>query len=218
MNVLQWMGLTEWLFVVELVLLATGGIFWLISLSMRRSSTDDPISQFIVVFWKVMLRHRVGVAAAIVALDTDKARQYEDLKVRGDVEGIKDLLSRENDGQFFDDTDVNAIVAQARAERGPAAVDEIAPPQQLVTLNVIVIPFSPQDQLVSVRGETVTINSTGGPDDGSVNKVVIDLISTLLAVRPYQVTLTKGMYKANKELQIAGVDSEMFRAKTARYS
>ena len=214
---LQRCSLIEWLLIVELVLLVTAGLFWMISVPMRRSDPDDPVSRFILVFWKVMLRRRLAVAAAVTALDAENARQYEQLKQSGDVEGIKELLSSVNSGQEFDDTDVNAIVEQSRAEHGPAAAVQAAPAQTVV-LNVKVVAFSPQDQLISVVGDTVTIHTTGGAEEGGVNKVVIDLIATLLDVRPYQISLTKGHYKPNKVIQVAGIDAATFRAKTAKWA
>ena len=85
---LEWMSLLEWIFITELVLLATAGMFWLIALTMAREAPDDPFVIYFKTFWKVFLRRRMALAAAVSALNVDKARQYEEMKESGDVEGI----------------------------------------------------------------------------------------------------------------------------------
>ena len=70
----------------------------------------------------------------------------------------------------------------------------------------------------------------GGLPDGSppeeglaahalaANKAVIDLLSAVLSVKAYQLTLVKGHYRANKVVQIAGLDQAQVLAKAAAFS
>ena len=74
------------------------------------------------------------------------------------------------------------------------------------TIAVTVVPFSPRDELVTFNGDGAVIKVTCGPEEGQANKAVIDLLSTVLGVKPYQLTLLKGHYRANKVVQIAGID------------
>jgi uncharacterized protein YggU (UPF0235/DUF167 family) len=215
--VLDWMGLIEWIFVTQLVLLATAALFWLISHSMGREAANDPFVVYFKTFWKVLLRRRVALAAAISSLDAEKAQQYEEMKESGDVEGIKELLGEAADDQEFDDTEVGALVAQARKERPPEEPGELAPPPTSAVISVTVVPFSPRDELVSFDANGAVIKVTTGPDEGTSNKAVIDLLSALLSVKSYQLTLVKGHYRANKVIQIAGLDQAQVLAKAAAF-
>jgi uncharacterized protein YggU (UPF0235/DUF167 family) len=216
--VLEWMSLLEWIFVVEGVLLITAALFWLIGLTMAREAPNDPLVVFFKTFWKVLLRRRVALAAAVSSLDADKARQYEEMKESGDVEGIKELLREESDNQDFDDSEVSALVAVARKERESVEPGEVAPPPMAATIAVTVVPFSPRDELVSFDRDGAVIKVTTGPEVGAANKAVIDLLSAVLSVKAYQLTLVKGHYRANKVVQIAGLDQAQVLAKAAAFS
>ena len=215
---LEWMSLLEWIFVVQLVLLATAGMFWLIALTMAREAPNDPFVVYFKTFWKILLRRRVAIAAAISSLDSDKARQYEEMKDSGDVEGIKELLSAESDDQEFDDSEVGALVTQARKDRPAAEAGDEAPPPMAATIAVTVVPFSPRDELVSFGRDGAVIKVTSGPEEGASNKAVIDLLSAVLSIKAYQLTLVKGHYRANKVVQIAGLDQAQVLAKAAAFS
>jgi uncharacterized protein YggU (UPF0235/DUF167 family) len=215
--VLEWMSLLEWIFVVEAVLLVTAGLFWLISLTMAREAPNDPLVLYFKTFWKVFLRRRMALAAAVSALDSEKAREYEVLKESGDVEGIKELLGGVSDDQDFGDTEIGALVAQVRKER-PAEVGEEAPPPTAATIAVTVVPFSPREELVSFGRDGAVIKVTCGPEEGAANKAVIDLLSAVLSIKAYQLSLIKGHYRANKVVQIAGLDQAQVLAKAAAFS
>ncbi len=215
---LEWMSLLEWIFVVELVLLATAGLFWLIGLTMAREAPNDPFVLYFKTFWKIFLRKRMALAAAVNALDADMARQYEEMKESGDVEGIKELLGEVSDDQQFGDAEVAALVAQVRKDRPPAEPGEEAPPPAAVTIAVTVVPFSPRDEMVSFGRDGAVIKVTTGPEEGAANKAVIDLLSAVLAVKSYQLSLVKGHYRANKVVQIAGLDQAQVLAKAAAFS
>jgi uncharacterized protein YggU (UPF0235/DUF167 family) len=213
------MSLLEWMFITELVLLITAGLFWLISLTMARQAPNDPLVVYFRTFWKILLRRRMALAAAVSALDADKARQYEEMKQTGDVEGIKSLLSEQTDQQEFGDSEVGALVAHARKEQGSSAeVGEEAPPPMSATVSVTVVPFSPREELVSFNRDGAVIKVTCGSDEGTANKAVIEILSALLAVKSYQLTLVKGHYRATKVIQIAGLDQAQVLAKAAAFA
>jgi uncharacterized protein YggU (UPF0235/DUF167 family) len=217
--VLEWMSLLEWIFITELVLLITAGLFWLISLTMARQAPNDVFVVYFRTFWKVLLRRRMALAAAVSALDADKARQYEEMKESGDVEGIKTLLSEQTEQQEFDDSEVGALVAQARKEQRPATdAGEEAPPPMSATVSVTVVPFSPREELVSFNRDGAVIKVTCGSEEGNANKAAIELLSALLGVKSYQLTLVKGHYRANKVIQIAGLDQAQVLAKAAAFA
>ena len=215
---LEWMSLLEWIFIVEVVLLVTAGLFWMIGRTMGREAANDPFVIYFQTFWKIFLRRRMALAAAVSLLDADKARQYEQMKESGDVEGIKELLGEQTDNQDFDDAEVGAVVAQARKERPPAESGEEAPPPAATTIAVTVVPFSPRDELVSFNRDGAVVRVTTGPEEGAANKAVIDLLSAVLSVKSYQLTLVKGHYRANKVVQIAGLDQAQVLAKAAAFS
>jgi len=216
--VLEWMSLLEWIFIVQLVLLASAGLFWLIGRFMGRDAANDPFVVYFQTFWKVFLRRRMALAAAVSSLGAEKARQYEEMKESGDVDGIKELLREASDQQEFGDSEVGAAVAQARKERPAAEVGEQAPPPMATTIAVTVVPFSPRDELVSFGRDGAVIKVTTGPDEGTANKAVIDLLSAVLSVKAYQLTLVKGHYRPNKVVQIAGLDEAQVLAKAAAFS
>ena len=215
---LEWMSLLEWMFITELVLLATAGMFWLIGNTMAREAPNDPFVVYFQTFWKVLLRRRMALAQAVSALDAEKAKQYEEMKESGDVAGIKELLGEVSDDQDFADSEVAALVAQVRKDRPEEEVGDVAAPPTSVTIAVTVVPHSPRDELVSGGRDGAVIKVTTGPEEGAANKAVIDLLSALLSVKPYQLTLLKGHYRANKVVQIAGIDQAQLLAKAAEYS
>ena len=215
---LEWMSLLEWMFITELVLLATAGLFWLIGSMMAREAPNDPLVIYFQTFWKVLLRRRMALAQAVSALNAEKAKQYEEMKESGNVEGIKELLGEVSDDQDFGDTEVSALVAQTRKERAEEEVGDVAAPPASVTIAVTVVPHSPRDELVSIGRDGAVIKVTTGPEEGAANKAVIDLLSALLSVKPYQLTLLKGHYRANKVVQIAGIDQAQFLARAAEFS
>jgi uncharacterized protein YggU (UPF0235/DUF167 family) len=212
------MSLLEWMFVTELVLLATAGLFWMIGSTMAREAPNDPFVLYFKTFWKVLLRRRMALAAAVEALDSDKARQYEEMKESGDVEGIKELLGEVSDDQEFDHGEVAALVAMAKKDRPATEVGDVAPPPTAATIAVTVVPHSARDELVSFGPDGAVIRVTTGPEEGAANKAVIDLLSAVLSVKAYQLTLVKGHYRANKVVQIAGLDQAAMLAKAAEFS
>jgi uncharacterized protein YggU (UPF0235/DUF167 family) len=207
------------MFVVELVLLATAGLFWLIGRTMGRDAANDPFVVYFQTFWKVFLRRRMALAAVVSQLDADKVREYEHMKESGDVEGMKELLRQTSNNQEFDDAEVGAAVAQARKDRPPAAeTGDQAPPPTATTIAITVVPFAPRDELVSFGKDGAVVKVTTGPEEGAANKAVIDLLSAVLGVKSYQLTLVKGHYRANKVVQIAGLDQAQVLAKAAAFS
>jgi uncharacterized protein YggU (UPF0235/DUF167 family) len=214
------MSTIEWIFITELVLLATAGMFWLISLTMARESPNDPFVVYFRTFWRILLRRRIAVAAAISALDAEKVRQYEQFKETGDVEGIKGLLGEVSDNQDFADREIAALIEQARKDDPQQSPeDEGAPPPAMsATVNIRVIPFSPRDELVSFDASGAVIKVTTGPEEGTANKAVIEMLCALLSVKSYQITLVRGHYRADKLLQIAGIDQATVLAKASAFT
>jgi uncharacterized protein (TIGR00251 family) len=214
----------EWIFISELVLLATAGMFWVAGLAIGRDNPDDPFTSFYETFWRVFLRRRGKLRAAVTALDEHKARQYAEMKQSGDVEGIKELLGAELGDYHWDESEITEALGEsiaapsAASGAAAAAANAGAAGMRSALLNIKVIPFAKQNELVSMRRDGVTIQVTCGPEEGQANKAVIDLIAQTLAVKPYQVTLLKGHYKAFKTVQIAGYDQTELDLKMASYS
>ena len=223
------MSVLEWIFISELVLLATAGMFWMAGLAIGRDNPDDPFTAFYQTFWRVFLRRRGKLRAAVSALDEHKARQYAQMKQSGDVEGIKELLGNELGDHHFDESEITDALDESMAASSPGGSG--GPPagaasgggggmggMRSAVLSIKVIPFAKQNELVSMRRDGITIQVTCGPEEGQANKAVIDLIAQALAVKPYQVTLLKGHYKAFKTVQIAGYDQNELDLKMASYS
>jgi uncharacterized protein (TIGR00251 family) len=213
----------EWIFICELVLLATAGMFWVAGLAIGRDNPDDPFTKFYETFWRIFLRRRGKLRSVVSALDEHKARQYAEMKQSGDVEGIKELLGAELGDYHWDESEISdalneSIAAPSPAASAAAASNAGAGGMRSATLNIKVIPFAKQNELVSMRRDGVTIQVTCGPEEGQANKAVIDLIAQTLQVKPYQVTLLKGHYKAFKTVQIAGYDQAELDLKMASYS
>ena len=73
------------------------------------------------------------------------------------------------------------------------------------TLELLVIPHSAADQVVGAEDGGLKIQVTGEPGDGRTNKALIDLVSNVIGVKPYQVTITKGHYHDRKTVTIQGI-------------
>jgi uncharacterized protein YggU (UPF0235/DUF167 family) len=219
----------EVLLLAEAVLLLAAAFFWGVSLVIagKNPNPDDPLSIFWRTFWKVFLRRRVKFKVALATLEHDKAKQYQQMKQHGDVDGIKDLLREELDEHEVDDADIAKLLEADAEERaamsmsgGTDATGSSAGIPGAGTigarkaqLNVKVNPFSERDELVSMTREGATIHVIHGPEDGRSNKAVISILSAALGVKPYQVSLLKGHYRARKLVQIAGLDQEQLESK-----
>ncbi len=218
------MSVVEWLLVSELVLLASAGFFYLISLIVAPENPDDPLSVFWRTFWKIFLRRRVKFKVALASLEHDKAKQYDMMKQHGDVDGIKELLREELDEHEVDDAELAKLLEADAEERATQAFNlessDEAPAlrPRVATLNVKVIPFAENDQLVGIDKDGAIINVVNGPEDGRSNKAVIQLLSGALGVKGYQISLLKGHYRARKLVQIAGIDQQSLEEKLAKIS
>jgi uncharacterized protein YggU (UPF0235/DUF167 family) len=230
-------SLIEWMLVVEGVLLATAGMFRLAGLAIKPQPGEevDPFTSFYTTFWKVFLRRRGRLKSAVSSLDVQKARQYQEMKYSGNVEGIKELLENEFGQHAFDESEISQALDDSIAGKteGSDALSAMAggvgagatagiggatekPRAGLV--NVKVIPFATTNELVSIRRDGFTIQVTCGPEEGQANKSVIDLVAESLQVQKYQVTLIKGHYKPFKVIQVAGYDQSDLDMKLASYS
>jgi uncharacterized protein YggU (UPF0235/DUF167 family) len=214
----------EWLLILEAVLLLTAGIFWLTGFAIGRDNPQDPFTAFYLTFWKVFLRKRGRLRSAVTSLDVEKARQYEELKQTGDVEGIKELLSDEFGAHSFDESEISAALDESGAPAPDVGADDAGAEggggvkPRAAVMNVKVIPFANTNELVSLRSDGATVQVTCGPEEGQANKVVLDAVAAALQVKPYQVTLLKGHYKPFKVVQIAGFDQHQLDVKLAGYS
>ena len=223
------MSVLEILLIFELILLVAAGFFWGVSLFIAPKTADDELSVFWRTFWKVFLRRRVKFKVALANLEHGKAREYEKMKQHGDVDGIKDLLREELDEHEVDDAELAKLLeadADERAAMGSVAGIETADASASVAavrtrasqLNVKVVPFSDADAIVSIDKDGATVNVVSAPEDGRSNKAVIDLLAKALGVKPYQISLVKGHYRAKKLIQIAGLDRAQLEQKVSAFS
>lgn len=223
------MSIVEILLIFELILLVAAGFFWGVSLLIAPKTADDELSVFWRTFWKVFLRRRVKFKVALANLEQGKAREYEKMKQHGDVDGIKDLLREELDEHEVDDAELAKLLeadADERALAGSVAgietADASAPAAAMRTrasqLNVKVVPFSDGDAIVAIDKDGATINVVSAPEDGRSNKAVIDLLAKAFGVKPYQISLIKGHYRAKKLVQIAGLDPAQLEQKVSAFS
>jgi uncharacterized protein len=222
-------GLLEWMLVIEGVLLVTAGMFRLAGSAIKPQPGEepDPFTLFYTTFWRVFLRRRGRLRSAVSSLDQAKARQYQEMKFTGDVDGIKALLEHEFGGHAFDESEITDALDESIAA-GQAAAREMAEMSgeagtgaerpRAAVVNIKVIPFAATNELVSIRRDGFTIQVTCGPEEGQANKSVIDLVAQSLQVKPYQVTLLKGHYKPTKVVQVAGFDQSEMDLKLASYS
>lgn len=214
------MSVLEWMLIGELVLITAAGMFWLLSLVIPSEGEEDPVARFYQTFWRVLLRRRGRLRSVVNAMDIEKAKQYEELKASGDVEGIKELLREELGETEFNDTafgeELGAEVAESlQAVERDSATDE---GPRVATVEVTVTPFAPREELKAFSGRNAVVNVTCGPEDGQANKAVIELIAAALNVKAYQLTLVKGHYRAYKTVQVAGMDQAQVEAKAATFA
>jgi uncharacterized protein YggU (UPF0235/DUF167 family) len=222
-------SIVELLLIFELILLVAAGFFWGVSLLIAPKTADDELSVFWRTFWKVFLRRRVKFKVALANLEHGKAREYEKMKQHGDVDGIKDLLREELDEHEVDDAELARLLegdADERAMAGSVAGIETADAPASVAamrarasqLNVKVVPFSDADAIVSIDRDGATVNVVSAPEDGRSNKAVIDLLAKAFGIKPYQISLIKGHYRAKKLVQIAGLDAGQLEQKVSAIS
>ena len=225
------MSVLEILLIFELILLVAAGFFWGVSLLIapKGSDADDELTVFWRTFWKVLLRRRVKFKVALANLEHEKAREYERMKQFGDVDGIKDLLREELDEHEVDDAEL-AKLLEAEADEQVAAMGSVAGIEtsdapggaamkaRTSQLNVRVIPYSARDEIVTIDRDGATVAVSSAPEDGRSNKAVIDLLARAFGIKPYQISLIKGHYRAKKLVQIAGLDPAQLAAKVSSLS
>jgi len=224
-------SILEILLIFELILLVAAGFFWGVSLLIapKGSDADDELTVFWRTFWKVLLRRRVKFKVALANLEHGKAREYERMKQFGDVDGIKDLLREELDEHEVDDAELARLLEADSDEQMAAGAGSVAGIEtsdaagaalktRTSQLNVKVLPFSERDEIVTIDKDGATVAVVNAPEDGRSNKAVIDLLARAFAIKPYQISLIKGHYRAKKLVQIAGLDPSQLAAKVSALS
>src|SRR3954467_14867397 len=147
-------------------------MFWVAGLAIARDNPDDPFTKFYQTFWRIFLRRRGKLRSAVSALDEHKAAQYAQMKQSGDGEGIKELLGNELGGDYhWDESEISDALDESIAAPSPVpGVGTGAPAgaggMRSALLNIKVIPFANQNELVSMRRDGVTIQVTCGPEEG----------------------------------------------------
>jgi uncharacterized protein YggU (UPF0235/DUF167 family) len=223
-------SIVEVLLIFELILLVAAGFFWGVSLLIapKGSDADDELTVFWRTFWKVLLRRRVKFKVALANLEHGKAREYERMKQFGDVDGIKDLLREELDEHEVDDAEL-ARLLEADSDEQMAGAGSVAGIEtsdaagaalktRTSQINVKVVPFSERDEIVTIDRDGATVAVVNAPEDGRSNKAVINLLARAFGIKPYQISLIKGHYRAKKLVQIAGLDPSQLAAKVSALS
>ncbi len=82
-------------------------------------------------------------------------------------------------------------------------------------LNVRIVPMKEKDRIVGYQDGEIVIDVVYAPEAGQANGVVIDLISSQIDVRPYQIALIGGHYKVRKTFQVSGLDQPTLDARIA---
>jgi uncharacterized protein YggU (UPF0235/DUF167 family) len=185
----------EWVVIIELVLLVAITLFSGAARFIARSDPDDPIVIFCQSFWSTFLYPPMN-AARKPGFDV-RARSSKGSSSTKEEKPGRGLKSKIKDEDAF----------YGRVEKDAEGVIHTA------NLNVTVLPHSEKDDFLGRTSDGIELQVTGAPEDGASNKAVIQLVSKVLAVKPYQVTLTKGHYQTRKAVAVTGMDQEQLEAK-----
>ena len=174
----------EWLLIIELIVLAAAGLFWAIGMILVKSDPRDPIYIFCSTFWRNVL--------------------WPPLVMELDRRGIKRSGYSGGGGGSAADADAPFNPTDEDAKYGRVKRDRDG---RIVTSNLelLVVPNSAQNQVVGVEDGGLKVEVTGEAAEGRTNKVLIELVSNAINVKPYQCTITKGHYHSRKTVQIQGL-------------
>ncbi len=166
----------EWMLIIELLFLLAAGLFGLASMIIARSNERDPIYIWCSTFWRNFLWPPM-----VMELDSSRgpvtaAAESRDPGLPGTDDALYGRVKRDRDGRII-----------------------------TATLQLLVIPHAARDEVVGMEDGGLKIEVSGEAGDGRTNKSLIELISTAISVKPYQVTITKGHYNPRKTVQIQGL-------------
>ena len=171
----------EWLLIGEAVVLAVLAVMGLIGMFMGRQDRQDPIYLFCSTFWREFLW-----PPEVMAIDSSRtvARRMEPAVSRPIEEPTEE---DERYGRVRKGADGRALKSD---------------------LMVLVVPHAASDSVVGRDGDGLRLQVTGEAGDSRSNKALIELVAGAIAVKPYQVTLTKGHYQPRKSVQIQGLSPD----------
>lgn len=192
------MSVLEWVITIEGIFLAIAGLAGGIAMVAGR---EDPVYIFFATFWRNLVWPPIPMEIDGDWAATKKPRAPAAAAAARPRLGKK--LTPDTDG----DEDEDAKYGRVPRDRDGRIASAVLP--------ILVIPNSPADEVVGHEDGGLKINVTGEAGDGRTNKSLIELVSSALGVKPYQVNITKGHYHAQKAVQIQGLKPDELKSKLA---
>lgn len=75
----------------------------------------------------------------------------------------------------------------------------------MATLTIKVVPGAKKTRVVGRHGDAIKIQVAAPPEDGKANRAVLILLASALAVKPQQLSITRGHTQPRKTIEIAGL-------------
>jgi len=177
----------DYLLVLELLMLVSAFILWLIGEVFARVDPQDELCQVMRSFWREFgrmpsLRLNTGLSAA-----------------RSEV--------AEECSTWF----------SKRREKCAEPAAATSTPSYAVKLAIKVVPGSSRDEIAGRLGDAIKIKVMAAPEGGQANRAVIDLLAEALDVPAYRIKLVRGHYDSRKLMQISGMSQAQVDEKLANF-
>jgi uncharacterized protein len=85
----------------------------------------------------------------------------------------------------------------------------------MATLSVKVVPGASRDRVAGRYGDAIKVQVSAPPEGGKANQALIELVASVLGVRPNQVRIAKGQARSRKLVQIDGLTQTEVDARLA---
>ncbi len=198
------MTLLEWMLLAELILVICCAIFLLVGWSIARSTPNDPIYSLMRNFWRAMfvLRFRLRRYARMIESDEPSPAGAVPIDLAD-----ADLI------EFFAGADalVDPTPRDKSAHESGQSIED--PRARWGTLQVIVTPRSSETRLASRNGRVLEMEVDTPDEAGAANRTVIEILSRVFEVKPFQITFVRGHFRRRKVVKITGLSQEEIDAR-----
>jgi len=177
----------DYLLVLELLMLVSAFILWLIGEVFARVDAQDELCQVMRAFWSEFGRTR-------------------SLRFSTGLFGARS-----------DAVDERAAWFSKRREKRDEPAAATSMPSYAVKLAIKVVPGSSRDEIAGRLGDAIKIKVMAAPEGGQANRAVIDLLAEALDVPAYRIKLVRGHYDSRKLMQISGMSQAQVDEKLANF-
>ena len=201
------MTFLEWVLIVELGILACAVLFFMIGWLVARATPNDPMFKVTRNFWRAMLARpkKLREQGRLINAETQAESAAAPVHIRN-----LDLI------EFFASEDEFSGKGweEGRLDRLEEVIED--PRMRWGLIYVRVIPDKPETRIVGHGPQGLKVEVSSPNETAKANKLLIELLAQKLEIKPFQIVLVKGHFRARKIVRVTGMDQKQLDAKVAK--